>query len=253
MYQEERLLEIARLLNERESLSNQEIMETFGISRDTARRDIIRLVDSGIAIRTHGGVAANHRGIQILSYKERTAEQLAQKEQLAARAATYLEAGSLCYLDVSTTVALLCRSVPEHMTIYTNSLNNLDILRAGGCELHLTGGKFHRKNQFFYGSETLEQLSHICFDTVFLGAASLNENGIYVEDEEDAAIKRMVASHCKRLILLADSSKFTRHSKYLGAGWEQIHLLLTDARPPENICQKLNQAGTTLEVIHGKI
>lgn len=45
MYQEERLYQIMNLLREKKSLSKQEIMERFNISRDTARRDIICLVN----------------------------------------------------------------------------------------------------------------------------------------------------------------------------------------------------------------
>ncbi|VDG72928.1 DeoR family transcriptional regulator [Clostridium carnis] len=56
MYQEERIYKILKLLREKKSLSNQEIMEKFNISRDTARRDILKLVDEGVAVRTHNVV-----------------------------------------------------------------------------------------------------------------------------------------------------------------------------------------------------
>ena len=46
MYQEERLYQIMNLLRKKKSLSKQEIMSTFNISRDTARRDIICLVET---------------------------------------------------------------------------------------------------------------------------------------------------------------------------------------------------------------
>lgn len=52
MYQEERLYQIMNLLRKKKSLSKQEIMSTFNISRDTARRDIICLVEQKIALRT---------------------------------------------------------------------------------------------------------------------------------------------------------------------------------------------------------
>ena len=36
-----------------------EIMDQFHISRDTARRDIVRLVSENLAVRTHGGITLN--------------------------------------------------------------------------------------------------------------------------------------------------------------------------------------------------
>ncbi len=56
MYQEERLYQIMNLLRKKKSLSKQEIMSTFNISRDTARRDIIFLVEQKIALGKHGGI-----------------------------------------------------------------------------------------------------------------------------------------------------------------------------------------------------
>lgn len=58
MYQQERLSKIMKLLEEKEVLSSQEIMEAFRISRDTARRDIVKLSEKGAVIRTHGGIGA---------------------------------------------------------------------------------------------------------------------------------------------------------------------------------------------------
>ena len=40
-------------------MTNQEIMDQFHISRDTARRDIVRLVNENLAVRTHGGITLN--------------------------------------------------------------------------------------------------------------------------------------------------------------------------------------------------
>ena len=56
MYQEERLYQIMNLLRKKKSLSKQEIMSTFNISRDTARRDILCFMRRKIALRTHGGI-----------------------------------------------------------------------------------------------------------------------------------------------------------------------------------------------------
>lgn len=250
MYQEERIYGIAKLLEERKTLSNQDIMDTFNVSRDTARRDIIRLVEAGMALRTHGGITANEKKLTVMSYKERVTENHAAKERLVKYASSYLKEGRLCYFDVSTTLELLCQLVPKEMSIYTNSLRNLEVLQTGDCDIHMIGGRLHRQNQFFYGSGTLEQLGNIHFDMAFLGAASIGKDGIYVEDEEDAGIKRQVIRHCCSAIVIADSSKFTKTSKFLGAGWEQIDLLITDAVPPKDIADRLNKTNTQLEVIH---
>ena len=47
MYQEERLRRILEWLKSEQALSNQDLMERLEISRDTARRDIIKLSEAG--------------------------------------------------------------------------------------------------------------------------------------------------------------------------------------------------------------
>ena len=57
MYQEERLLKVLEYLSEHNYMSIHEICEMFNVSRDTARRDILKLIDQGSAMRTHGGIS----------------------------------------------------------------------------------------------------------------------------------------------------------------------------------------------------
>ena len=143
MYQEERLYQILNLLRERKSLSKQEIMENFQISRDTARRDIICLVNEGLALRTHGGITLPT--IQITpGYKERAGLQLDKKNQIGKMAAADIKRGSVCYLDSSTTVQYICNYSKEKTTIYSNSIDIIEQMQDNkNAELHILGGKWN--------------------------------------------------------------------------------------------------------------
>ena len=72
MYQEERIQQMQQLLEERKRLSKKEIMEAFQISSDTARRDILEFLKTGMAVRTHGGIMLAEDSPKILSFGERT-------------------------------------------------------------------------------------------------------------------------------------------------------------------------------------
>lgn len=145
MYQEERLIEIIKLLENRKALSNQEIMEYFHISRDTARRDIVKLVETGAAVRTHGGITLHDYRLDILSYTERIAENYQDKKKVANVVSSYLVENQFCFFDVSTTIALLCEKGLKSTKVYTNSLHNLSILQGKTDDIHLLGGKLNEK------------------------------------------------------------------------------------------------------------
>ncbi|WP_435541451.1 DUF977 family protein, partial [Bacillus paralicheniformis] len=55
MYQEERLISIIDYLKEHKRISVEQICSLFGVSRDTARRDLVKLQEQGAIIRTRGG------------------------------------------------------------------------------------------------------------------------------------------------------------------------------------------------------
>lgn len=91
MYQEERIYEILKMLKNKKTLSIHEIISIFEISRDTARRDIVKLVNEGLALRTHGGIAIPEFQTEIYSYKKRIPENIEIKSLLAEKAAMYIE------------------------------------------------------------------------------------------------------------------------------------------------------------------
>ena len=249
MYQEERLYEILNMLRGKTVLSNKEIMETFNISQDTARRDIVKLVDEGAAIRTHGGIAIPSIQNEVKDYKNRININLEEKIQLAKYATKYITPNQLCFFDVSTTVQALCQWITENISVYTHSLDNMEILSEKKCDVNLLGGKLERKNRFLYGSQTISQIESIHFDIAFLGAAAISTDGIYVVDHEDAFIKKKVAERTSFVCVIADGEKFFKSSRFKAISFDGINLLITNKEPPLEIKQRMKDAGTIVEIV----
>ena len=248
MYQEERIYQILKLLKEKRTLSNQEIMDLFGISRDTARRDIVRLVEEGVAVRTHGGITMPALHSEIVPYKKRLPMNLEVKKQLAQKAAGLFRPGQLCFMDAATTVAQIYSHIPKDVTVYTNSCDNITCFENNGCEVHIMGGRLDTSNYFVYGSEVLNQMDGIRFDMAFLGAASINEDGIYVEDQEDAFVKRKAAQRAAVVCVIADDSKYLKTSRFRSVSFEQLDILITNQLPPEEVQQRMKEAGVKIKI-----
>lgn len=254
MYKEERISRIMQMLQEKKTLSKKEIAEAFGVSQDSARRDILKLVEQGLAIRTHGGITIADFQAEILAYRKRGSINTEVKKELAQHAANYLKpmAGKehrVCFFDVSTTIELLCDYVPDHFTIYTHSLDNVERLSRGRCKTHIVGGKLQRKLRYFYGSESLDQLEGIHFDLAFLGAGSLQWDGVYVGDREDAAIKRKVAQRSDLVYVLVDDTKYNPVGNFLAVPFGRVDKIMTNQCPPDDLLQSMERNGTTLELV----
>lgn len=82
MSQEKRIELIKQLLEERQELSTKDIMEEFGVSQDTARRDIVLLTKRGEVKRTHGGILPLDFGKSVPNFQSRLSQFTKQKRKL---------------------------------------------------------------------------------------------------------------------------------------------------------------------------
>lgn len=234
MYQEERLLKILEYLKEHNTMSIHSICEMFSVSRDTARRDIIKLIEQGTAIRTHGGISLPTLRNTIEAYRERLKYYSEEKKAIAKKAVEFINEKEHYFFDVSTTVSFLAKYLNRSVTVFTHSLDNIEILsEKKEISVHSIGGQLNNKNRFFYKPGCTDYLHGIRFDTAFIGAAAINEDGIYYDDEEDAFVKQAAVKKSDKIIILTDCKKFKLSSYYKGVNWEQVDVIITDQRPPE--------------------
>ena len=103
MYQEQRLEEIIKLLEDRGSLSAKEMVEHFHVSKDTIRRDFSILAKEKRARRTHGGLLPIQKQ-RILDFQGRAEQSSKEKEKIAHLATQLISDSQLIFFDVSTTI-----------------------------------------------------------------------------------------------------------------------------------------------------
>ena len=250
MYQEERLLKILEYLNYSSNLSVHEICKMFTISRDTARRDIVKLVDKGTVIRTHGGVTLPGLIDTIRNYRERLGAHSQEKKEIAKRALMYVKDNEHYFLDVSTTVSYLAKGLNKNVTVYTHSLDNIEILSENNdVSVHCIGGCLNKTNRFFYNIDCKNSLSGINFDIAFLGAAAITVDGIYYANHEDAFIKQTSSQQSDKVILLAGFEKYGKTAYYKGLNWNQIDIIITDCMPPPLYVDIIKNNNIELDII----
>ena len=251
MYQEERLLKVLEYLNEHNYMSIHDICEMFNVSRDTARRDIVKLINQGTAIRTHGGVSLPVLKNTIKEYRERIEAYSEEKKSIAKKALEFIEEDKHYFFDVSTIVSFLAQEINQSIWVLTHSLDNIEILsEKENVEVHSIGGCLNKKNRFFYKADYVNYLDGIRFDTAILGAASITEEGIYYVDEEDALIKQAAAKKSDIVIILAEYEKFKCLSYYRGVNWEQIDIIITDKIPPSVFVDIIESYDIKLIITH---
>lgn len=128
-------------------MTTQDIVETMGVSRDTARRDIIKLAESGKVVRTHGGITLPQAPRLPECYKLRINDKVEEKKRIANVAKDLIRSKDVCYLEASTAVLYLCYVCPTDIEAYSNLLNNVSILDQRRCSVNIIGGKLNHDNK----------------------------------------------------------------------------------------------------------
>lgn len=236
---------IMERLEKEKSLTLQDIMQLTGVSRDTARRDTIKLTDSNLVIRTYGGISLANSFNKIDGYLGRTDQELQVKKQIAKEASKLVLEKQTVYLDVSTTISLL----PQYLAnrninlAVTNSIDIADqFLKTTSIPTTILGGTLNKESRSVTGGYPIWELTKYRFDISFLSCAGINNQGIYYAHEEDIAMKQAIRENSNKLVLLCDHTKINLAHNYLIYPFEEIDYLITDKKIPEELAVKIGKS-----------
>lgn len=250
MFQEERLLSILQYLQEKQRIEVEEICELLSISKDTARRDIIKLEQQGSILRTRGGAILPPISKVVPNYEQRMQRDLTSKRRIGQLAATLIHDGDYLYMDGSTTV----RHTVESMTSKTNAVVTNSIDTAGvltqkeGVRIHLLGGLLLNEQRFVYGQRAIEMLSDYQFEKAFLGACGITADGLTTSMEEESYLIRKIIEQSEQVIILADHSKFGKKMFHRIADLKDINIIITDQLPDKQLREKLEASEVDLMI-----
>lgn len=243
MYQEERLIQIMRYLESHHRISVEEICEQLDVSRDTARRDLVKLEERNAIVRTRGGAILPSRHHEVLDYSRRLQMVSEEKKQIGDLAATLIQEGDTLILDASTTVQALANTLtPMSLNIMTNSIHQAEILSAKpNIQIQLLGGLLQKEHGFLYGTSVIERLRQFHVKKAFVGVVGLSANGLTIAHEEDGMVKRKMIQQAEQVIVLADHTKFGETEFFQFAELKDVDLIITDQVPSKSFQQVLKE------------
>lgn len=250
MSQEERLLLILENLTANKRITVEEICAKFDVSRDTARRDLVRLAEQQKIIRTRGGAILPSHHKKVHNYENRLKFVSEEKRRIGKLAASLIQENDHIVLDASTTVQTMGKYVEKDCTIITNSIHVAEMLSDKKApKIHLLGGKFHKEHRYVYGNSVLEKLDRYLVDKAFIGIVGVSEKGLTIADEEDGAVKRKMMQQARQVIVLADSSKIGITEFYRFAELKEIDLFITDKEPDQTFMELLKENDVELLIV----
>ncbi|GLX66156.1 DeoR/GlpR family DNA-binding transcription regulator [Paenibacillus glycanilyticus] len=252
MTQEDRIKSIVDYLKLNRNISMEDICTLYEVSYDTARRDLVKMESDGLIVRVRGGAILPSMTKSITSYKERLAD-AGGKRAIAMAAASQIKDRDIIMLDTGTTTLYVAElmSAADNVVV-TNSIDIAAVLcDKPNTATHLLGGMLNTWHRYAFGPRTVEMLSDIRVDKLFLGTCGLTDEGLFAPTEEEAYMKREMIKRASQVILLADSTKFNKNLFHRVCPFEAIDLLITDAAPPAPFDQICHDHGIQVIVSGG--
>lgn len=234
MFLKERQRKILELLEENGRIEVQEICAAFGVSEDSARRDLRLMEQEGLLERTYGGAIPKEGTGFLTPFTERQSLNAAHKEEIAALAASFVRDGDSLYLDGSTTAAKLipCLRNRSGLTVFTHSVEVAhQLLCSGtGAELYLIGGHVGRGTANACGAQTCEQITSLCCDRVFTAPCGLSASwGLSCTSAQEADVKRALLSAGREVYLLAPGDALGKRALVRYAPLSPSYTVITDS------------------------
>ena len=212
-----------------------ELSAIYQVSEETIRRDLEKLENDGLVIKSYGGAVLNEHSIFDLPFNIRKNQKIVEKEKIARLIAGMVRDGEALMLDASSTDVYIAKALKEmkKLTVITNSVEIIvELFDMPEWNVISTGGISREKSFALVGPHTDAMIRSYHVYKAIISCKGLDlEIGMTDSDEHDANSKRMMLKSAKERILVADHTKFGETAFTKVADWSQITKIVTDKKP----------------------
>ena len=256
MVNHERRKRLLKLLAEQHSATLQQLVEGLGASPATIRRDITWLAERNLLTRKHGGAESLEAKrpappLASASFQDDIACNAARKRAIARHAAGMCADGETVIINAGTTTFMMAEFLAHrHMKILTNSFAMADrLLNSSENEIIVPGGKVYREQNVILSPFDNDITQHHYAGKMFMSVYGLSTRGLMEADPVLIQAEKRLISQAEELIVLVDSSKFSRKGGLILCGLERASCVITDTGASDDAIAQLQAAGVQVVVV----
>ncbi len=232
------------------TVSIDDLVTEFNVSKNTIRRDIQLLVENGELKKVYGGVAANHSTYG--ANPNEVVKNNEKKENLIAKsAANFVEDGDIIYIDSeATTMDMFPFLKTKKLTVVTNSLDFiLRSLPYDNLNVISIGGMLDRKSRSFTVLKGSLQIGYN-INKAFMAPAGISiTNGATHSSPLENELKQSIVERSLEVYVLVDYYKFDKYALMTYSSLDKIDYIITDHSPDEKYINFAKNNGIQLVVV----
>lgn len=235
-------------------ITTHELSDLTGVSLPTVRRDLDRLAETGAVQRSHGGATLKTPPGTTHEPHSHIAAKIAMKEKVAIgkQAAGQLRDNQSVIFDSSSTVYEAARQVLERgltLTAVTNDLRIGELLaKSPSINLLVSGGSRRPGSYTLIGEPGTGFLQNLHVDVALMGIHAVDGSLCCDTSLEIAYAKRYMVAAAKRVIVLADASKFGKVAFFEAFEVNDKFEIITDRPLAPSVLDGLTDKGAKVTI-----
>ncbi|MFP4302934.1 MAG: DeoR/GlpR family DNA-binding transcription regulator [Spirochaetaceae bacterium] len=245
MLEREREETILRVLRTDRFGSVHDFVRLTNASEATIRRDLMRLEEQGHLLRVRGGAelpegsspqdltgqpGGSMPTTHAQPFNARLGIQSEQKRQIAKVAGELCNPGETVLIDGGSTTYFMANYLKEkRITVVTNSFAIAEEMRiCPACRVVLAGGALDPLSLLIQDPTGRDFYADYSADWLFMSVDGITEYGLTNSHMSVIQHERQMISHSRRVVVLADSSKFRPSGHMRLCGFEAIDTIISD-------------------------
>lgn len=232
MRQAQRVLKVQELFAKQEFASFEELSALFHASKSSIRRDLMQLEEKGTVKRVHGGAISLQTRDEVLDFSRLSGSSHDEKARIGKAAAILVEEGQTIILGGGSTVAEVAKNLNnKSLQIVTNSIPVAQVFwDSKEVEVTLTGGYLYPRLGVQLGPICERMLNSVSADLLIMGIRGITAAGISDTNSLIVESIRAMIRCARRVMLVADHSKFGRDAMIHVAPLADVDQIVTDAK-----------------------
>ena len=240
----ERHHRILEELKKNPKITVRELSHILCVSEPTVRRDFTELHRKGIITKIYGGAILNMGAAdREIPFFLRENEKSSVKAEIGKRAAALVQDGMVIMTDASTSAYHLVPYLARHkdLIVITSGAKTAVALAEANIRTFCTGGQMLIHSFSYVGEQAEQFVRQINADLLFFSVAGVDYDGQMSDGAvEEANLRKVMFSSCKKKILLCDSSKFGKKCFYNMGNIRDIDGIVSESPLPDGLEQILH-------------
>lgn len=242
---------IIELLEQAGFATIAELSEKFSVTTQTIRRDVNALCVAGALARFHGGVGLPN-STQNEEYTDRRTVLSSAKDDIGRLVRQLIPNRASLFMNIGTTTEAVAQHLQslDGLRVVTNNLHIADIFsQKDDFEVMVAGGYVRGQDGGVVGEAAIEFLRGFRLDFGIIGISGIDLDGSLLDfDFREVRAAQAIIQNARKVILVADHSKFGRPAMAKAGALDAVDILVTDQPIPSGFEKTVAEAG--VQVVH---